>query len=96
MIRRIYSTLSSFKTIEFHDGLNVVLAQKTPGSTELQTRNRAGKSSITEIIHFLMAGNVEKDSIFREDCLQEHYFGMNFDLGGPYSASRRVALHCRL
>ncbi len=90
MIRRIYSTLPTFKTVEFHDGLNVVLAQKTPGSTERQTRNRAGKSSITEIIHFLMAGNVEKDSIFREDCLQEEYFGMDFDLGGhPITVQRK-------
>jgi uncharacterized protein YydD (DUF2326 family) len=90
MIRRIYSTLSTYKTMEFHKGLNVILAQKTPGSTELQTRNRAGKSSITEIIHFLMAGNIDKDSIFNEECLQEHYFGMSFDLGGnPITIQRK-------
>jgi len=90
MIRRISSTLPTFKTLEFHDGLNVVLAQKTHDSTERHTRNRAGKSSITEIIHFLMAGNVAKDSVFLEDCLQEHYFGMSFDLGGhPVSIQRK-------
>jgi len=90
MIRQIYSTLPTFKNIELHEGLNVVLAQKTPGATERQTRNRAGKSSITEIIHFLIGGNVEKESIFHEDCLHEHYFGMKFDLGGhPITVERR-------
>ncbi len=82
MIYRIYSSLPTFKQLEFHSGLNVVLAEKTPGATERQTRNRAGKSSITEIIHFLMAGNVEKGSIFKEDSLHEHAFGIHFDLGG--------------
>ncbi len=92
MIRRIYSTLPQFKTLEFHNGLNIVLAQRTQESTERHTRNRAGKSSITEIIHFLMAGNVEKDSMFREECLQDHYFGINFDLGGhPVTVQRKLS-----
>lgn len=82
MIRCIYSTLPTFKRLEFHDGLNVVLAEKTPGTTDRQTRNRAGKSSITEIIHFLMGGSIEKDSIFKEECLQDYAFGIEFDLAG--------------
>ncbi len=82
MIYRICSSLPTFKQLEFRPGLNVILAEKTPGATERQTRNRAGKSSITEIIHFVMAGNVEKGSIFKEECLQECAFGIEFDLGG--------------
>ena len=82
MIHRIYSELPTFKHLEFHHGLNIVLSEKTPGATERQTRNRAGKSSITEIIHFLMASNIEKDSIFKDPCLKEHAFGIEFDLGG--------------
>ena len=31
MIRRIFSTLSTFKTLEFRDGLNVLVAQKEAG-----------------------------------------------------------------
>ena len=90
MIRRIYSSIPTFKTLEFHDGLNIVLAQKTQESTERDTRNRAGKSSITEIIHFLMAGNVEKDSIFQEEFFQDHHFGISFDLGGhPITVQRK-------
>jgi uncharacterized protein YydD (DUF2326 family) len=91
MIYRVFSTLPTFKLLEFHDGLNVVLAEKTPGATERQTRNRAGKSSITEIIHFLMGGNIEKDSIFKEDVLEKYAFGIEFDLAGnPVTVEREV------
>ncbi len=89
MIRTIYSSLPSFKMLQFHDGLNIILAEKTPSASERQTRNRAGKSSIVEIIHFLMGGNVKRGSIFREECLQEFAFGIDFDLGGsPIVAER--------
>ena len=91
MIHRIYSSLPSFKNLEFHSGLNLVLAEKTPGATERQTRNRAGKSSITEIIHFLMAGTLEKNSIFRDVHLKNHLFGLEFDLGGHRVAMEREA-----
>lgn len=90
MIYRICSSLPTFKELEFHPGLNIVLAEKTPGASERQTRNRAGKSSITEIIHFLTAGNVEKGSIFKEECLKEETFGMEFDLGGESAVVERV------
>lgn len=91
MIHRIYSSLPSFKNLEFHSGLNLVLAEKTPGATERQTRNRAGKSSITEIIHFLMAGTLEKNSIFRDVHLKDYSFGLEFDLGGHRVAMEREA-----
>jgi uncharacterized protein YydD (DUF2326 family) len=57
VIHRVYSDLKSFKTLEFHNGLNIVLAEKTPQAGDKQTRNRAGKSSIIEIIHFLLAAD---------------------------------------
>jgi len=89
MIRRVYSTLPTFKRLDFHDGLNIVVAEKTPGATERQTRNRAGKSSVTEIIHFLMGSNIEKDSLFKEKCLEDHAFGIEFDLAGhPVTVER--------
>jgi len=90
MIHEIYSTLPTFKRLKFGDGLNIVLAEKTPEATERQTRNRAGKSSITEIIHFLIGGSIEKDSIFREERLQDYAFGIEFDLTGrPLTIERK-------
>lgn len=80
MIRSIYSSLSSFKTLEFHHGLNVLIAKKEDGATEKQTRNRAGKTSLIEIIHFLTGADAGKDSLFRSPVILNESFSMNFDL----------------
>ncbi len=91
MIHRLYSSLATFKNLTFHDELNVIVAEKTKGASDQQTRNRAGKSSIAEIMHFLLGGNVEKKSVFSEECLQEVDFGLDFDLGGcPVTVERQV------
>lgn len=82
MIHRIYSSLATFKTLEFKSGLNVLIAQKEAGATDKQTRNRAGKTSLIEIVHFLTGSDAGKDSLFRSDALVNASFGMAFDLGG--------------
>lgn len=81
MIHRIFSTLPSFKSFEdLKPSLNVLLAQKAEGATSKQTRNRAGKSSFVELVHFLLGADAGPDSIFRTPELAEHTFGMEFDL----------------
>lgn len=82
MIHRIYSSLPSFKTLEFNTGLNVLLAEKSEGASNRQTRNRAGKTSLIEIVHFLTGANIDKKSLFKAKELNEVIFGMNFDLAG--------------
>ena len=82
MIHRIFSSLPTFKGLDFQPGLNVLVAQKERGASEKQTRNRAGKTSLIEIIHFLAGSDAGKDSLFRSDALAKETFGMKFDLGG--------------
>ena len=81
MIYRIFSTLPTFKTIYcLKPGLNVLLAKKADGATSKQTRNRAGKTSFVELVHFLLGADAGTDSIFRVPELVQHSFGMDFDL----------------
>jgi uncharacterized protein YydD (DUF2326 family) len=81
LIHNLFSTLPTFKNLgELNPGLNVLLAQKTEGSTSKQTRNRAGKTSFIEAIHFLTGSEAGPDSIFRTPELAEYTFGMDFDL----------------
>lgn len=81
MIHHIFSTLPSFKNLgDLKLGLNVLLAQKTEGATTKQTRNRAGKTSFVELVHFLLGADAGPESIFRTSELAEHTFGMDFDL----------------
>jgi uncharacterized protein YydD (DUF2326 family) len=89
MIRRVYSSLPKFKTLTFPTGLSILLADTTPNATERQTRNRAGKSSLAEVIHFLLGSKLDGESIFRDESLLDQSFGMEFDLGGrPVTVER--------
>ena len=74
MIVRIGSSLRSFKEIEFHGGLNILLSDTHPGATEKQTRNSAGKTSLIEIVHFLLGADCSKNSLFKCPELVEHSF----------------------
>ena len=89
MIHRIFSSLRSFKRLEFKPGLNVLIAQKEAGASDKQTRNRAGKTSLVEIIHFLTGSDAGKDSDFRKDAIADETFGMEFDLGGERTVAER-------
>jgi len=81
LIHHLFSTLPSFKNFgDLKPGLNVLLAQKTADATSKQTRNRAGKTSFTEVVHFLTGSEAGPDSIFRTPELAEYTFGMDFDL----------------
>lgn len=82
MILSIDSTLSTFKSATFHQGLNVLLSDKSPASTDKQTRNSAGKTSLVEVIHFLLGADCDKDSLFRLDALVQHTFKGQFKIGG--------------
>jgi len=89
MIYRISSNLKTFKNLTFKPGLNVLLCQKEEGASEKQTRNRAGKTSLIEIIHFLTGSNADKESIFRSDDLADVSFRMELDIGGDkYTVER--------
>lgn len=90
MIHHIFSTLPSFKNLgNLQPGLNVLLAQKTAGATSKQTRNRAGKTSFVELVHFLLGADAGPDSIFRTQELAEYSFGMDFDLKSERSVVER-------
>jgi len=80
MIHRVFSSLPSFKELNFHSGLNVLIAKKEDGATDKQTRNRAGKTSLIEVIHFLMGAQVRKKSLFSSQELRNEAFGITFDL----------------
>ena len=48
-------------------GHNLLLADKSPGASQLQTRNGAGKTSLIEVIHFLAGSQCRPGSMFRRN-----------------------------
>ncbi len=92
MIHEITSTLPSFKTLKFSAGLNIVIATKSLGATEKQSRNGAGKTSLVELIHFLLGSDARKNGIFRSTDLRSYNFSMKLDLyGSTFKVSRSGA-----
>ena len=89
MIHQVSSSLATFKSLDFKPGLNVLVAQRESGATDKQTRNRAGKTSLIEIIHFLTGADAKTDSLFRANQLVEESFGMTFDLAGEKTTVER-------
>ncbi len=89
MIRRVYCDDKRFKDLTFKKGFNVLLAEKSAGATDKQTRNRAGKSSLLDIIHFLLGSKCDKDSMFQTAALRDLTFGMELDLGGTFTRIER-------
>jgi len=89
VIHRISSSLRTFKSLEFRDRLNIVMSDKSPESSRKHTRNRSGKSSLIATLHFLLGGNCDKESIFRGEALEEHFFALDLDVGSDRVQVRR-------
>lgn len=82
MILSIDSSLKTFKRVDFHQGLNVLLSDTSPEASQKKTRNSAGKTSLVDIIHFLLGSDCDKKSIFRTDKLVDHTFSGMFNFSG--------------
>ena len=82
MIHEFGSDLKSFKTLTFKPGLNVLLADKSEGANDRQSRNGAGKTSFIELVHFLFGADARKDNIFRSEALTDWKFNVAVDIAG--------------
>jgi uncharacterized protein YydD (DUF2326 family) len=81
VILSISSDLPTFKSLTFHAGLNVLVADRTQSSTDGQTRNSAGKTSTVEVIHFLLGSDVSKAPLFRVPAVAPFLFRARLRLG---------------
>ena len=82
MIRSTSSSLAGFKAMKFKPGLNIILADKSLGANERQSRNGAGKTSFIELLHFLLGADAKPNGIFRSDALVNESFSITLDVHG--------------
>lgn len=68
-----------FRRLTFHEGLNILLADKTLESTTGDSRNGAGKTSFVHIFRYLLGGNLDKS--LNTEQLAKHTFWANLALG---------------
>ncbi|WOV93628.1 MAG: AAA family ATPase [Candidatus Nitrosoabyssus spongiisocia] len=87
MIHSIDSDHKKFKKINFSKGFNVVLAERTRESSQKDSRNGLGKSTMINIIHFCLGGD-PKDAL-NDSKLEDSTFTIELDLDEKrYKVSR--------
>lgn len=82
MIHRITANKFSFHPVEFTPGLNVILADRTETSTQKDTRNGLGKSTLIDIIDFCLGSNVSTGQGLSIEPLQDWEFTLEITLAG--------------
>lgn len=94
MILSISSNKPSFRTVHFKPGLNVVLADRTEESTDRDTRNGLGKSTLIEIIHFCLGSRFHKSHPLYNESLKDWTFTLELKLPtGVVLVSRNTSNH---
>lgn len=82
MIHSVSANQRSFHTVTFTTGLNVILAERSETSTEKDTRNGLGKSTLIEIIDFCLGSRATKGKGLLIEPLEKWVFTLEITLGG--------------
>ena len=91
MIVAVRANRPSFKEVTFSSGFNVVLADRTKASTQRDSRNGLGKTTLVEIIHFCLGSSIRKGHVMRSDHLKGWSFTLDLLIGGTeLSVTRSV------
>lgn len=78
-LRELGSSDSRFKRLRFHDGMNILLADKTFESKSGDSRNGAGKTSFVRIVRYILGGGI--GGSLKAEVLSGHSFWAELDFG---------------
>ncbi len=82
MIHGVTANQQSFHAVTFTAGLNVILAERSTTSTEKDTRNGIGKSTLIEIVDFCLGSRATKGIGLLIEPLDKWAFTLDITLGG--------------
>ena len=85
-LHKLGSSDFRFKTLQFHAGMNILLADKTVESTSGDSRNGAGKSSFVRILRYILGGSLAGS--LKSDALSAHSFCAEIDICGAGVVNR--------
>lgn len=80
MIHEISSSRAGFKKFQFNKGLNIVLAEQTMEAGSVGISNSSGKSSLVEIVYFLMGGGASDTSPLKNPKVRGTPVSMRLDV----------------
>jgi uncharacterized protein YydD (DUF2326 family) len=81
MIKSVRSSSPTFKPITFKKGFNVVLADRISESTDKDSRNGLGKTTLLGIIHFCLGANTKPNTGLRIEQLKDWTFFLDLTFG---------------
>jgi uncharacterized protein YydD (DUF2326 family) len=77
-LRSLTSSDPRFKPIHFHDGLNILVAEKAQGATQGDSRNSTGKTSLVKLIRYVLGGSLDKR--LNKAPLFDHSFSLALEI----------------
>jgi uncharacterized protein YydD (DUF2326 family) len=92
MIISVTANKDTFKAVSFQPGLNLILAERADGSTDQDSRNAVGKTTLLQIVHHCLGANLSDH--LRKPMLREEAWEFTLDLltpSGPISITRAIA-----
>lgn len=90
MLLRLSSNKAEFKPIMFTPGFNAIVAERAPDSTDQDSRNARGKSTLLAVLNFVLGGTFDRKMQLLADDGWE--FTLELQLfGGTVSATRTLA-----
>ncbi|MGW3242359.1 ABC-three component system protein [Streptomyces sp. NPDC001070] len=90
MLRRLSADDPRFRHLDFAPGLNLLVAETTEISGEKDSRNGTGKSSMVELLHFLLGARADKKSLPARKALRDIAFSLELDWPGTDSGRLTV------
>jgi uncharacterized protein YydD (DUF2326 family) len=87
-LKKLSSSLKDFKTIEFHKGLNVILAKdekRKKSSSSKDTSNALGKSTVFDLLNFMLGAKItDGDLVFptQSEMIKEAIFYLDIEYEG--------------
>lgn len=91
MILSVTANKGTFKSVAFLPGLNLILAERAEGSTDQDSRNAVGKTTLLQIVHHCLGGNLSDH--LRKPMLREEAWEFTLDVitpSGPISITRGI------
>lgn len=93
MILGLTSSLPTFKALKFGPGLNILVATRHKDSGARDTRNGTGKTSMIELVHYLLAEKRDKhDDFHKEELVEQSFEGTFKSAGKIVTISKKAGL----
>ena len=80
MLYKLHANKASFKPIEFKQGLNLIVAERTADSDAKNSCNAVGKTTLIEIIDFCLGSKFDKKSKLNAPELEDWSFTLDFEV----------------